>query len=396
MSAAPDDPFGAFCEGPRVYARGAASGPLAGLRFAAKDNFDVAGHVTGAGNPDWRPTHGPARETARAVRQLLDAGAELVGKTNLDELAWGALGMNAHSGTPLNPACPARVPGGSSSGSASAVAGGLVDTALGTDTACSVRLPASACGLFGIRPTHGRVSLDGVVPLAPTLDTVGWFARDAEVLERVGRVLLAGAASPAPLETLLVAEDAFALAEPRVAEALRAAVERLSQRFARSRTTRLVDSGAAQGIEWLWFRSWAFQVRETWEIHGPWIEATRPDSRVLSRASFAAAADSTAAESAEVRATFRSLRAELRERVPPGAVLCIPTLSDLPPLRDAAPESAAMLRPTLSLMSIAGIAGLPQLTVPAGELDGCPIGLSLVGPASADERLLERMSGFSP
>ena len=171
-------PLNAFCRHATARLDGAPAGPLAGLRFAAKDLFDIEGHVTGAGNPDWLALHAPATRTAPVVRRLVDAGASMVGKTHTDELSRGIFGENAHYGTPVNPKAPGRVPGGSSSGSAAAVSGGLVDFALGTDTGGSVRIPASFCGIYGIRPTHGRLPLDGVVGQARSFDTVGWFARD--------------------------------------------------------------------------------------------------------------------------------------------------------------------------------------------------------------------------
>ena len=192
-----------------VHVPGAPDGPLSGMAFAAKDIFDVAGHVTGGGNPDWQRTHDPAERTAPAVQALLDAGATLVGKTHTDELTRGILGRNPHYGTPVNPAAPGRVPGGSSSGSASAVAGGVVDFALGSDTGGSVRMPSSFCGLYGLRPTHGRISLDGVLPQASSFDTVGWFARDAVTFERAGRVLLQSTATGTTPKRLIVAEDLF-------------------------------------------------------------------------------------------------------------------------------------------------------------------------------------------
>ncbi|MDP6620082.1 MAG: amidase family protein, partial [Nitrospinota bacterium] len=176
--------LGAFCDWTEVHLPGKAGGPLAGLRFAVKDLYDVEGHVTGRGNPDWLATHGPAESTAPAVARLVEAGATMIGKTITDELAFSLFGENFHYGTPVNTRAPDRVPGGSSSGSASAVAGGLVDFAVGSDTGGSVRVPASFCGILGIRPTHGRISLEGCMPLAPSLDTVGWFANDPELLER--------------------------------------------------------------------------------------------------------------------------------------------------------------------------------------------------------------------
>ena len=168
----------AFLPGPRVAVAGSGTGPLAGLGFAVKDLIDVAGVPTGGGNPDWprfAPT--PTRH-AWVVQTLLEAGASVVGKTVTDEVSLGILGENAHDGTPLNPAAPERVPGGSSSGSASAVAAGDCDFALGTDSGGSVRVPASFCGLYGIRPTHGRIDFTGITVQAPSADTCGWFARD--------------------------------------------------------------------------------------------------------------------------------------------------------------------------------------------------------------------------
>jgi len=180
-----NDRLGAFCRHTHVEMKGASRGPLMGLTFAVKDIYDVAGHRTGFGSPDWLRTHGPAAQTAPVVQRLLDAGAHLVGKTHTDELTWSLTGENAHYGAPLNVSAPGRITGGSSSGSASAVAAGVVDFAVGSDTGGSVRLPASFCGILGMRPTHGRIPLDGVCLLAPSFDTCGWFARDAGVFERV-------------------------------------------------------------------------------------------------------------------------------------------------------------------------------------------------------------------
>lgn len=185
-----DDPLGAFCRDNHVALKPTSAGILDGLRFGVKDVFHIAGHRTGFGNPNWLATHPPGDHTAAAVTDILAAGADMVGKTISDELTYSLAGENAHYGTPLNTAAPDRVPGGSSSGSAAAVAGGSVDFALGTDCGGSVRLPASYCGILGIRPTHGLVSVDGVIPFAPSFDVVGWFARDADVFEQVGRVLL--------------------------------------------------------------------------------------------------------------------------------------------------------------------------------------------------------------
>src|SRR5215470_15879037 len=220
------DDINAFVPGPRLHIEGRPGGPLAGLTFAAKDLFDVAGYPTGGGNPDWARGKPIPTRHAWAVQRLLDAGATLIGKTITDEVSLGILGENPFDGTPLNPKAPDRVPGGSSSGSASAVADGLCDTALGTDTGGSVRVPASFCGLYGIRPTHGRLDLTGMMPQASSSDTTGWFARDATTFARVSEVLL-GETIPASLPgRLVVAVDTFGFADAQSAAALQPMVQK--------------------------------------------------------------------------------------------------------------------------------------------------------------------------
>src|SRR5579862_7835194 len=240
-----DDDFGAFVPGERFRVAGKAGGPLAGLSFAAKDLFDVAGHVTGGGNPDWPKGRPIPTRHAWAVQRLLDAGATLIGKTITDEVSLGILGENPFDGTARNPRAPDRVPGGSSSGSAVAVAAGLCDTALGTDTGGSVRVPSSFCGLYGIRPTHGRLDLTGMMSQAPSSDTTGWFARDAETFARVSTVLL-GETIPAELpRQLVVASDAFAVADQAAVAALQPLVDRLAVLIGERRDEAMAPPGLA-------------------------------------------------------------------------------------------------------------------------------------------------------
>src|SRR5262250_2020484 len=222
------DDVNAFVPGPRIRIEGRAGGPLSGLIFAAKDLFDVAGHPTGGGNPDWARSNPVPTRHGWAVQRLLDAGATLIGKTITDEVSLGIVGENAFYGAPVNSRAPDRVPGGSSSGSAAAVAAGLCDTALGTDTGGSVRVPASFCGLYGIRPTHGRLPVAGMMPQAPSSDTTGWFARDAATFARVSSVLLGEAVPDGLPKRLIIAVDAFGFADPEVAAALQPMVHRLA------------------------------------------------------------------------------------------------------------------------------------------------------------------------
>ncbi|KAJ9529975.1 hypothetical protein QJQ45_023241 [Haematococcus lacustris] len=181
--------LGAYID-PDFHVDGAESGPLHGFKVALKDMYAVQGYRTGFGNPSWRATHGPATRTAPVVMQLLAAGASIAGLAHMDELAYSLNGENMHYGTPTNPEAPGHIPGGSSSGTAVAVAAGHTEIGLGSDTGGSVRLPASYCGVLSFRPSWGRVSMEGACNLAKTLDVAGWFTRDAALLKAVGEVLL--------------------------------------------------------------------------------------------------------------------------------------------------------------------------------------------------------------
>ena len=381
-----EDPLGAFCTHSRPVAAGGGEGPLAGLSFAVKDVFDIAGHRTGFGSPEWLATHEPAAETASAVSRLIEAGAGLVGKTLTDELAYSLTGENVHYGTPVNPAAPGRVPGGSSNGSASAVAGGLADFALGTDCGGSVRLPASYCGILGIRPTVDRVPLDGVIPFGPPFDVAGWFARDAGVLEAVGRVLLDDDAPPAPPRRLLRGADAFAAVEGRIARALEDAVARVESAVAPAR-----DVSVAGGRLGDWFETFrVVQGASVWSNLGPWLRATRPRLGPGAKMRLDWAAGLDAATVAAARADHAAIRDRLGAALGEGDVLVIPTSPRAAPLRDTPLDDIEIRfrNQAMHLLCIAGLGGLPQVSLPMATVDGLPLGLSLLGPRGADMQLL--------
>ncbi len=396
----PGDPLGAFLPGPRLRLPASGHGALEGLEFAAKDIFDIAGWVTGCGNPDWAASHPPAERHAWAVERLLAQGAALVGKTISDELAYSLNGQNWHYGTPANANAPGRIPGGSSSGSASAVAGGLADFALGSDTGGSVRVPASYCGILGIRPTHGRVSLAGVMPLAPSFDTVGWFAREAEVLRKVGRVLLGPDPKPQTFERLLTAEDAFALATPRAAAALKPWVERLEARIGPAEAVTLGEPGG--GLEAWMLRFRRLQAKEIWATHGAWIEARKPrfgpeiaERFQWVRSVVAEEEEAEAAEAEAVAGARADFTRRLRALLAPGSLLVLPSAPDVAPKLEADAEALRQHRSrVLSLTAVAGLAGLPQISLPLARLEGLPLGLSLIAPAGADGALLTFAESF--
>ncbi|MEE8275832.1 MAG: amidase [Alphaproteobacteria bacterium] len=389
-----NDELGAFITHDEVSLPGAAAGPLAGLAFAAKDLYDVAGHITGCGSPDWLRTHAPAATTAPAVQALLDAGAALAGKTVTDEMAFSLAGENAHYGTPVNVNAPGRVAGGSSSGSAAAVAGGLVDFALGSDTGGSVRVPASFCGLYGLRPSHGRVSLEGVNPLAPSFDTVGWFARDSTIFARVGAVLIGGEAAAA--NRLLVAEDAFALAGAAIAAALGPALDRLAALLGPTAEVSVSGDGLGTLRDWLGhFRT--LQLAEVWRCHGAWVTAAKPRLGPGVRERFAMAAEVGPDAVAAAAAARERITDHMAALLAGGAVLALPSARGIAPRRGAPAAELEDIRvSTLGLTCIAGLARLPQVSLPVAKVDGCPVGLGLIAAAGLDETLIDIATRLNP
>jgi amidase len=383
------DSLNAFTPGPQPSLAGAPGGPLEGIRFAAKDLFDVAGYVTGAGNPDWARTHPVPTRHAAAVEALLSAGATLAGKTHTDELAFSLNGENAHYGTPVNPRAPGRIPGGSSSGSASAVAGHAVETALGTDTGGSIRIPSSYCGLYGIRTTHGAVPKDGLVPLAPRFDVVGWFARDPALLARLGGALLP-VGETSPVTRLLRLEDGFALAGEPVAGALSGALAQLADRLPLSSAT-LAPGQDGLGAWFAHFRT--LQGRDVWRTHGDWVTAHEPVFGPGIRERFAWAASLTEeAETLAEAGRAEAIRA-LDALLTPGTALLLPTAPGIAPRLATPPaELEAFRTRAMTLTGIAGLGGLPQISIPAATLEGCPLGLSVIGARGSDRALLRAVA----
>ena len=382
----PADTIGAFVPHSPPPMAGAVNGPLAGLSFAVKDLYDIAGYVSGGGSPDWLATHAPAQATSPLITTLLAAGATMLGKTVCDELFYSVAGENAHYGTPVNVRAAGRIPGGSSSGSAAAVAAGLCDFALGSDTGGSVRVPASFCGLFGLRPTHGRVCLDHAMAMAPSFDTAGWFTRDAALCARLGRLLLQGPAVDAPITRVLVASDAFAQAEASLQQALHAYLARQAHNLRDPQPVTLAASGLDAWRECLRI----CQGFEIWQQFGAWVETTRPSfgPGVRERMAMASHIDRASATAASVvRAT---LRAELDALIIPGTIVLLPSAPCIAPLRNLDPSAADHFRRrTMALACTASLSGLPQLSVPAVVVDDCPVGLSLLGWRGGDQCLLD-------
>lgn len=381
------DPFNAFMK-QDVVLLPTEEGPLDNLTFAVKDVFAIKGYTNAAGNPDWLRTHEPAEVTASSIELLLASGAKLEGTTHTDELMYSINGQNDHYGTPINPKAPDRIPGGSSSGSAVAVAAGAVDFALGTDTGGSIRVPSAYCGIYGFRPTHDVIPMDGVIPLAPSYDTIGWMARDTSVLLKVGEVLLGNTDSTdsSPFSRTLLSKDAWDKAEP-------------DSRAQLNRFIPLIEAATVEQSEWHtiapegleeWLKAFrTTQGLEIWATHGEWIERENPvfGESIGDRFVFASTLKSEDSE-AELR-LWKDVRSRLRELLGEDGLLMIPTIPGTAPSRDISGEENEIRRfKTMQLSCIAGLSGLPQVTIPAGVVDGAPIGLSIIAGANQDLKLL--------
>ncbi|GAA0989078.1 amidase [Acrocarpospora macrocephala] len=350
------------------------SGPLAGVRLAVKDVFDVAGTPTGAGHPRWLETHDPAGEDAVAVARLRAAGAVLAGKTHTDELAYSLGGTNQHYGAPENPAAPGHVCGGSSSGSAAAVAAGRADLGLGTDTAGSIRVPASYTGLYGFRPTHARAPREGIVPLAPTFDVPGLLTRDLPLLRAAAGVLLDGSGSGTATR-LCVPADLWADQSPRVGAALAPAIARLGLPVHRTPVGHDVTDAFAIA-----------QAAQAWRCHGAWIIRERPEFGPGVGARFRRGEGLTPEEVTLARKALDEAADRIRVLLDGGGILVLPTVPGAAPALGR-PEDRRLM--TLRLTCLAPLSGSPALSLPAGLLDGRPLGLSLMAARGHDEVLFD-------
>jgi amidase len=365
--------------------RGAATGPLVGLTAVVKDMYDIAGTRTGGGSPEWLAAQKPATRHAAAVEQILAAGATITGKTICDEFFYSVSGINAHYGMPTNLRAPGRIPGGSSSGSAAACGANACDFAIGSDTGGSVRIPASFNGLFGLRPTHGRVDLAGAMAMAPSFDVGGWFANAPGIFRRVGTVLLRGDSIAAPVTGLIVATDAFAQADSEVAALGRNFLKRAARMLPQLTEVTIAPGG---------FDDWreAFrivQAKEVWETFGDFVVQARPKFGPGIRERMEFAATVTAEQASAARKIVAAAREHICALVPPGTIMALPTSPSIAPHADLKGEELESFRVrVMRLTCMAGLAGLPQMNLPVGTVAGCPAGMSLIAWAGGDEALL--------
>ncbi|ESQ35978.1 hypothetical protein EUTSA_v10007679mg [Eutrema salsugineum] len=416
--------FGAFIEKSTISPTPSySSHSLKGLTFAIKDIFDVEGRITGFGNPDWLRTHSAATSTAPAVSSLLEAGATSLGITIMDEMAYSINGENAHYGTPINPIAFDRVPGGSSSGSAVAVAAALVDFSIGTDTGGSVRVPASYCGIFGFRPSHGVVSTAGVTPMAQSFDTVGWFARDTATLKRVGCVLLQQQPHLNHIEPtqLIIADDCFKLCSAPRDLLVQPLVLSVEKSFGGNTVTENVNLGeyiqenvpslkhfmtgddvtTQQDfcIPSLMALSSSMRLLQRYEFkmnHGEWVSSVKPEFGPGISARIEEAIRTSDEKVDHCRSVKSELSTALSTLLGDKGVLVIPTVPGPPPHLKADVAALESFRSrAFSLLSIAGVSGFCQVSIPLGLHENLPVSVSLVAKHGSDGFLLSLVDSLS-
>jgi len=381
------DNVNAFCKEAPIEILSNASGSLNGLTFGVKDIFDIANVPTGFGSPAWLISHPIPSKSAPFISSLVDAGASLVGKTHTDELTYSILGINAHYGTPLNTAAPDRVPGGSSSGSAAAVAAKLVDFAIGSDTGGSVRTPASFCGIYGFRPTHGRISLENARPLAKSFDSLGWFARDPEILLKVGEVLLNETRATKSNPSFFFLKEAFDLLPAGVAEQ---AKEAIALRLGNLQIA-TVSIGNRDLKDWAeTFR--ILQGAEIWEEHGNWAKEHFNEMGPGIKERFEAASLITEEQQKVAQLEQIEVIATINQLLTENTYLILPTVIDIAPrLNSTASELDAFRKNSFKLLCIAGLCGLPQVSLPLLTIQDAPFGISILGKRGMDMALLSEI-----
>ena len=379
--------------------QGAWEGPLAGLTVAVKDLFAIAGYRIGAGNPTYLESARREEQTSPAVADLLRGGASLRGIARTDEFAYSIAGDNAHYGTPPNGALPGALPGGSSSGPAAAVATGQAEVGLATDTAGSIRVPASYQGLWGLRTTHGLVPRMGMLPLAQSFDTVGWLTRDGDTLQRVADWVLSYDGSESTESVygesgddlpwrFVVPHEVMDAVEPET----RTAFDALLARLAASDdppVLRRVEIGALDEY-YEPFR--LVQGAEAWRNNQEWLRAHPGAVGPAVAERFRIASEVTPAQESEARVQLATLRDRLHEVVR-DAVLVLPTVPGPAPMRTADGDRIDTVRQaTLRMTSPAAIGGLPALSAPLltvpSRLGPAPVGVCLVSRAGTDIALV--------
>lgn len=383
----PYDPLQSFVRDNHIAIKGLKGKRLSNYVFGAKDVFKIKGTTWGNGHPDWLRYSQPDDFTASAILTLLDAGADLVGKTICDELCYSISGENWHYGSPLNPTDTRRLTGGSSSGSCSATAGGLVDFAIGSDCLGSVRVPASYNGIIGLRPSYERIQNDGEAPYCKSMDVLGFVASEKEVFQDVASVLLNEDPEKGTFTKLYVVDDAFEAVDSNVQEAFNAVIDKIGTKLGTIEHIKIAE----EGLEY-WVKE-VFQIvqgYEIWESYGGFVNKYRPRLSPGPKDRLEKASTISRERYLEAKKKKEEFRQRVEHLLSDGAVLITPTASSVAPLKSASLKEIDRLRTQSShLLCISPLADIPQLTLPLLEQDGVPLGVTLMSAKNTDRTLID-------
>lgn len=379
------------------------NGRLDGLTFAVKDNIDIEGHKTSYGSKPWGSAHKAAVYNALCIEQLLSAGATCAGKTIADEYTYSLDGESHFFGTPINPKAPDRVPGGSSSGSASAVACGLVDFSIGTDSAGSIRVPASLCGIWGMRPTLHRISEAGVLPFMPSVSTIGALSNDINILDKVMRTLLRSEdLEPSEIRNIYILEDAFSIADTAVNDAIRGSISHLFESDGIAVTSIALSEIAGENIDLSVCNRQALRVLQTAEFMntvGGWIETFDPEKSLSFSAAYENIRNFKRSELNGALLLCEKIFNKISKFTNKGDLFLFPTTPTIAPLKGSLNNLDSVqdfYNRTMDITSFAGIGRMPEISIPQITVNGAPVGLSLAAGLYQDEFLLSAAKKLFP
>ena len=364
-------------------------GPLSDLTFVVKDMCEIKGFKSSCGNPDFYEKCLPADDFAPFLKNILNKGATLKGITICDEFFYSLIGENGHYGTPANLNAPGCVPGGSSSGSAAALTTDLYDFSIGSDTGGSVRVPASFCGLLGIRPTHNRINTKGVYPMAPTFDTIGWFAKDINTFKKIGFTILNKKdKTKNSFKDFVIAEDILELANPNIINLFNNYIINNFPEIKKIRLSKQNKDVIADNFRIL-------QGGEIVENVIPWILKNKPKISPEINNRIEMAIKITKDEINQAVKFRENLKKEIELTLPEGLIALFPTTPFSSPKCGQSDEQLSSYRKKLmEFTSIAGMTSRPQISIPKFKDNTGPIGISLLGWRYSDEVLLENITNL--
>jgi amidase len=374
------------------------SGPLTGQTMAVKDMFAVQDRVSSFGLGRWRETHGPSDTTAPVLRSLLAAGASIAGLAKMDQIAWSIVGNVSEGTPPLNSVYPDRFTCGSSSGPASAVAAGLAEIGIGSDTGGSIRAPAAVCGLFGLRPTHGLISTEDALPLASSFDTVGILARQLSLVGQVLSVVADRLDDSPPAFRRVVPADRLDAVIPATADAVRNVAADLAHGLGCELAEQDLGEFFNSDVVELFAR---IQAREVWATHGLWLaenlDYLAQDVRDRVRRAEELCGDTAAVKESDER-EWRSFTDALGSRLPADSVAVVPVLPGLPLRRQGSVEESLAFRSSALIYTAPGsLSGRPELVIPVRHAaTGLHVGVGLLGPRCSDAALVKIASLVTP